>query len=394
MTNLSEKDVKHSLPLNKDWIDPQALKLVKKLQSHNHTTYLVGGCVRDLLVGLPPKDWDISTSALPSEVNKVIRPSYVIGRRFKLVLVKRYGVQYEISTFRSQAEKSDDEETGGLITDDNVFGTPEEDARRRDFTINSFFYDPIECELFDYCKGLQDIEARIVRMIGDPIVRIQEDPLRMLRAIRFAHKTNFAIEESLRDAITKLANQLSLTVLPRKREELLKFLRLDTASSLLWECHDLNMLQEVSPTLNDALVNQDGDIFTMNLNRGLECVSDQDNPNELFGVLLYSLITARHPDFCETLKLKDSQIEALCNVTKDEWGMFRNEQELFFHTLKFIRTLQGIKDLKKIRDRYKVHLLKSKSMVTALTLCSAYQLLPEPDLYFWATEFWKLHRPS
>lgn len=384
--------MKHSLPLNQDWIDPQALKIVKKLQSHNHTTYLVGGCVRDLLVGLPPKDFDISTSALPEQVNRIIRPSYIIGRRFKLVLVKRFGVQYEISTFRSQAEKTDDEETGGLILDDNTFGTAEEDARRRDFTINSFFYDPVKCELFDYCNGLSDIEARMVRMIGDPIVRIQEDPLRMLRAIRFAHKTKFAIEESLRDSISNSADQLSFTVLPRKREELLKFLRLDTASALLWECHDLNLLRELSPTLDDALINQDGDLFTLNLNRGLENVSDQGNPNELFSVLLYSMITARHPDFCETLHLTDKQIDSLCNLTRDEWGMFRNEQELFFQTLGFIKVLQGIKDVSKLRDRYKVHLLKSNSMITALTLCSAYQLLPEPDLYYWATEFWKNHR--
>lgn len=364
-----EPVVKHSLPLNQDWIDPQALKLVKKLQSHNHTTYLVGGCVRDLLIGLPPKDFDISTSALPEEVNKIIRPSYIIGRRFQLVLVKRFGEQYEISTFRSQGEKTSDDDTGGLILDDNTFGSPEEDARRRDFTINSFFYDPVKCELFDYCGGLDDIEHRVVRMIGDPIVRIQEDPLRMLRAIRFAHKSNFAIEESLRDAIFKLADQLQLAVLPRRREELLKFLRLKTASSLLWECHDLNLLKYLSPTLEDTLVNQDSDIFTMNLNRGLECISDNSNPNELFSILLYSLITAKYPNFCETLSLQEDQIENLSQILREEWGMFRNEQELFFQTLKFIKTLQGIKNTNKIRERYKIHLLKSNSMVTALTLC-------------------------
>ena len=390
--NLNETEVKHKLPLNEEWIDSQALKLVKKLQSNNHTTYLVGGCVRDLLIGLPPKDFDISTSATPEEVNKIIRPSYIIGRRFQLVLVKRFGEQYEISTFRSQGEKTNDEDTGGLILDDNVFGTPEEDAKRRDFTINSFFYDPVSQELYDYCNGLNDIEMRVVRMIGDPIVRIQEDPLRMLRAVRFAHKSNFAIEESLRDAITKLADHLQYTVLPRKREELLKFLRLKTASSLIWELHDLNLLKHLSPTLDDALTNQDGDLFTMNLNRGLECVSDHSNPNELFSVLLYSLITSRYPDFCETLHLKDDQIESLSQILKDEWGMFRNEQELFFQTLKFIKTLQGIKNTQKMRDRYKTHLLKSNSMVTALTLCSAYRLLPEPDLYFWANQYWNFRR--
>lgn len=382
--------MKHSLPLNKEWIDSQALKLVKKLQANNHTTYLVGGCVRDLLVGLPPKDWDIATSALPEEVNKCIRPSYIIGRRFKLVLVKRYGEQYEISTFRALA-KQIEEDHDGPITDDNTFGTPEEDAKRRDFTINSFFYDPVQCELIDYCDGLKDIEKRMIRMIGDPITRIQEDPLRMLRAIRFAHKTNFTIEANLRQAIHDLAEQLDLSVLPRKREELLKFLRLSTASTLIWECKDLNLLKYLSPTLDHALADDGADRFTTNLNRGIECVSDMSNPNELFSVLLYALISAKKPEFSQNLKLSKKELESLGLTMKNEFGMFRNEQDLFLHTLEFIRQLQEIKNRKKMRDRYKVHLLKSNSMATALTLSSAYKLLPEHDLYFWASEYWKLH---
>lgn len=382
--------MKHSLPLNEDWIDPQAFKLVKKLQSANHTTYLVGGCVRDLLIGLPPKDFDISTSALPKEVNKIIRPSYIIGRRFQLVLVKRFGEQYEISTFRAPSKSQ--EATDGPIMDDNTFGTPEEDARRRDFTINSFFYDPIRHELFDYCQGLEDIEHRMIRMIGDPVVRIQEDPLRMLRALRFSHKTNFAIEENLRDAIYQLADQLQLSVLPRRREELLKFLRLKSASGLLWECHDLNLLKYLSPTLDQVLTEHDSDLFTSYLVQGLECVSDIQNPNELFSVLLFSMISAKHPNFCNTLQLNTNQVESLMEILKTEWGMFRNEQELFFQTLSFIQNLQKIKNLKKMRERYKNHLLKSHSMVTALTLCSAYKLLPEPDLYFWASQYWEAHR--
>lgn len=381
----------HSLPLNKEWIDQQALKLVKKLQSHNHTTYLVGGCVRDLLVGLPPKDWDIATSAHPNEVNKIIRPSYIIGRRFQLVLVKRFGEQYEISTFRAQAAEVDEEGSEGPIQNDNTFGSPEEDAKRRDFTINSFFYDPVKCELIDYCDGLRDIEQRMVRMIGEPSVRIQEDPLRMLRALRFAHKCHFRIEENLRDSIFNLAEQLTLSVLPRRREELLKFLRLTTASSLLWEAHDLNLLKHMSPSLDSTLVNDDGDLFNMSLNRGLECVTDMSNPNELFSVLIFSYITAKKPDFCESLRVSDSEAESLSLTFKNEWGMYRNEQDLFFQTLKFIKKLQDVKDTSKMRDRYKVHLLKSNCMATALTLCSAYKLLPEPDLYFWVTEYWKEH---
>lgn len=380
----------HSLPLNQEWIDPQALKLVKALQDKGHTTYLVGGCVRDLLLGLPPKDFDIATSAHPEEVNKIIRPSYIIGRRFQLVLVKRFGQQYEISTFRANAQSSD-EEPNGPITDDNTFGSPEEDAKRRDFTINSFFYDPIKCELIDFTGGLKDIEQRVVRMIGEPNVRIQEDPLRMLRALRFAHKANFQIEESLRDAISQLADQLTLSVLPRKREELLKFLRLSTASSLIWECFDLNLLKYLSPSLHHILEKDDSDSFHLHLNRGLESVSDMDNPNELFAVLIFSMLAAKIPNFGEQLRLRDNQKESLILTMKNELGMYRVEQDLFFQTLSFIQQLQEIETPQRIRERYRSHLVKNNSMPAALTLCSAYKLLPGPHLYYWANEYFKAH---
>ena len=384
----------HKLPLNEEWIDTQALKIVKKLQSHNHTTYLVGGCVRDLLIGLPPKDFDISTSATPEEVNKIIRPSHIIGRRFQLVLVKRYGEQYEISTFRSQGKQEEDDESGSLIVDDNTFGSPEEDAKRRDFTINSFFYDPVTQELFDYCDGLKDIESRVVRMIGDPSVRIQEDPLRMLRAIRFAHKSHFRIEESLREAIFELAPQLEHTVLPRKREELLKFLRLKTASNLIWELHDLNLLKQLSPNLDFTLTDYDGDLFDNYLKRGLEYVSDSSDPLQLFSVLAFSMLSARNPNFCDSLSLNRSQEEKVSLVFKDEWGMYRNEQDHFFQILKFIRSLKGIDKLSKIRDRYKVHLLKSQAMPYALRLSAAYHLLPASHIHYWSNQYWNRQKPA
>ncbi len=380
--------MKHSLPLNPDWIDQEALKIVKKLQSHNHTTYLVGGCVRDLLIGLPPKDFDIATSATPEQINKIIRPSHIIGRRFQLVLVKRFGEQYEISTFRAQAAQVADENES-LITNDNTFGSPEEDARRRDFTVNSFFYDPVATELIDYCDGLKDINSRVIRMIGEPRQRIQEDPLRMLRALRFAHKGQFTIEENLRGAIFDLAEHLKFSVLPRKREELLKFLRLETAGNLIWEAHDLNLLKHLSPTIDHVLKEGDSDLFSQSLNRGLSYVSDHTNPNELYSVLLFSLISAKIPDFYDRLILKPKQMDSLAITMKDELGMFRVEQDLFFNTLSFIRQLQQIKDLHKMRDRYKTHLLKSNSMSPALTLSAAYKLLPDPVLHFWLSEYWK-----
>ncbi|MBY0385496.1 hypothetical protein K2X05_10100, partial [bacterium] len=138
------------LSLDTNLIDPQALDIIQHLQRKNFTTYLVGGCVRDLLVGLKPKDFDIVTMALPEQVQKIIRPSHLIGRRFRLVLVRRYGQQFEISTFRAlNYQNEDSPET----IDENIYGEPREDALRRDFTINGLFYDPSDKQIIDHTEG-------------------------------------------------------------------------------------------------------------------------------------------------------------------------------------------------------------------------------------------------
>src|SRR5262249_29235348 len=139
------------------------------------TTFLVGGCVRDLLLGKHPKDYDIATNARPQDVRRMIHNSFIIGKRFRLVLVKRGDVQYEVATFRRdlRPDENVEELPGGA---DNIFGTPEEDARRRDFTVNGLFYDPVQHKLFDYVEAAADLEHGVVRMIGDPDVRLAEDP--------------------------------------------------------------------------------------------------------------------------------------------------------------------------------------------------------------------------
>ena len=177
-------------------LDIDAVKVVNRLHQNGHEAYLVGGCVRDLLVGRTPKDFDIATSALPSEVRGIFRNCRLIGRRFRLAHVYfRGGKIIEVSTFRANPitdleptepvpneERSDDL----LIDDDNVFGTAEQDARRRDFTINGLFYDVAEGRVLDFVRGRRDLEQRLVRTIGDPERRMREDPIRILRAVRFA----------------------------------------------------------------------------------------------------------------------------------------------------------------------------------------------------------------
>jgi poly(A) polymerase len=210
-------------------IDPQAIQILRRLKESGFQAYLVGGGVRDLLVSLKPKDFDIATNALPNEVRKKVPYAFIIGRRFKLVHARRGDQIYEIATFRraaSAAEIESTEQDDKLFTEENFFGNLEEDSFRRDFTINSMFYDPIDETIVDHCKGLEDIHTMTLRMIGDPKERLIEDPIRILRAIRLSQKLNFSIEASLREALLTLKDELKRSAPPRRREEWVKFFRL------------------------------------------------------------------------------------------------------------------------------------------------------------------------
>jgi poly(A) polymerase len=178
-------------------MDPDALKVLNRLNRQGYTACLVGGAVRDLLLKRKPKDFDVGTTASPNQIKKIFRNSFLIGRRFRLAHI-RFGTNViECSTFRKQPEPVDatnDEESSLFMHHDNAYGTPKEDALRRDFTINGIFYDIHSFKIIDYVGGLKDIKNKIVRTIGEPDVRLCEDPVRMLRAIRFASRLGFTIE--------------------------------------------------------------------------------------------------------------------------------------------------------------------------------------------------------
>lgn len=179
--------------ISRKMIDKDALWVLYQLHRAGHAAYLVGGGVRDLLLGCAPKDFDVGTSATPEEVKKLIRRSRIIGRRFRLVHVPfgRHKV-VEVSTFRRAAPEAP--ASGDLlIRDDNLYGTPREDAFRRDFTVNALFYNIADFSVVDYVGGLADLDRRLVRSIGDPVVRYREDPVRMIRAVKFAARLGFAI---------------------------------------------------------------------------------------------------------------------------------------------------------------------------------------------------------
>ena len=192
--------------LKEDKFSPFALEIVKKLKQSGFQGYLVGGCVRDSLVGIKAKDVDVSTDATPEEVRKLFRSSRIIGKRFRLVHVFNRNELIEVSTFRSNASKQSNisevvKDSEGKILRDNVWGTLEEDCVRRDFSINALYFDPIESDLRDFHNGLNHIQKKILVSIGDPLVRFEEDPVRSLRAIRFSSKLNFKISNDVKEAI-------------------------------------------------------------------------------------------------------------------------------------------------------------------------------------------------
>jgi poly(A) polymerase len=225
------KVVHHPIPVSD--IDPDAVKILRRLTRFNHTAYLVGGCVRDLLLDRHPKDFDIGTTATPRQVKRVFSNCRIIGKRFRLAHIYfQNGKIIEVATFRARDGDGDGSDTeaeadtsGLLIRDDNIFGTPEEDALRRDFTINALFYDANDETVLDHADGLGDLRRRLVRTIGDPEIRFREDPIRILRAIKFAARLDFEIEEETRDALKRTRNLIPKAATSRILEEINRFCR-------------------------------------------------------------------------------------------------------------------------------------------------------------------------
>jgi len=267
-------------------IDADALKVLYRLHEHNFTAYLVGGSVRDLLLGRRPKDFDIGTSAHPHQVKKLFRNCWIIGRRFRLAHVKFGPKTIEVATFRRQVDTAElppevdeaieavpEPEPGNslleqtqaeathlakvrahdrLIHRDNTFGTPEEDAFRRDFTINALFYDIGSFSIIDYVNGLEDLNAKVIRSIGDPAVRFLEDPVRMLRAVVLAARLDFEIDDPILEAIETYRHEIGRAAPARMLEEFFKILRSGSAERSLRMLKQTKLLRAITPELDEA----------------------------------------------------------------------------------------------------------------------------------------------
>lgn len=240
--------------ISRKMLDPNALRVLYRLRDNGFTAYLVGGCVRDLLLGREPKDFDLATDATPGQMKRLFRNCRLVGRRFRLAHLHFADQILEVATFRAAGPEEPDAETiadipvpgvdekesrrpapshlkseDGMLLRDNLFGTPQQDALRRDFTVNALFYNIADFSVIDYTAGLADLRNGIIRTIGDPQVRITEDPVRMLRAVRFAATLGFSVDPATWEAMLSQSSSITLASPPRLFEEILKLFLLGEA---------------------------------------------------------------------------------------------------------------------------------------------------------------------
>jgi poly(A) polymerase len=375
-------------------LDPDAVRIVRRLTRFDYPAYLVGGCVRDLLLELNPKDFDIATSATPRQVKRLFSNCRIIGRRFRLAHVYfQSGKIIEVATFRApdSADSGPDvaePETGPpavddtddlLIRDDNVFGTPEEDALRRDFTINALFYDVNAETVIDHADGLGDLRRRLVRTIGDPIVRFREDPIRILRAIKFAARLDFTIEEKTLAALRQTRSEIPKAAAPRILEEFNRFCRSGAGRRSFELAFDTGVFEVILPELA-VTYGDDGperkilfsllDALDARWNSGREVY-----PGEIFSALLFASVaaglglaidpkSAAKRDGRDGRTLVDDALRPMALRLR----IARKDQE---HTRQTLTTLQRMVPLKPMRRGAKLALMRRPAFGDAMAMLDA-----------------------
>lgn len=314
---VSNKDSAVVIAFKKHQIDRKllsnaALKTIEGLQKAGFEAYIVGGAVRDLLLSRIPKDFDIATDATPEEVNRIFRRSRIIGRRFRLVHVLFGDETIEVSTFRGHHQAEGDAHTAesGRIIRDNIFGSLEEDATRRDFTANALYYDPSSQEVLDFHHGFADIQAGILRMIGNPETRYAEDPVRMLRVVRLSAKLGLKIDPATKAPIAKMADLLQDVPPSRLFDEMLKLFLSGHAIESVSALREQHLHHGLLPMLDVVLEQPMGERFVM---LALKNTDDRimsgksANPSFLFATLLWHEVLAAW----ETYKIEMPTIPAL-----------------------------------------------------------------------------------
>ncbi len=254
-------------PVSRQFMSPSALKVLYRLNKGGYDAYLVGGGVRDILLGLKPKDFDIATNATPEQIKALFRNCRLIGRRFRLAHIVFGREIIEVATFRGHHDSASDKDQQdiktskqsehGMLLRDNIYGSIEEDAERRDFTINALYYSAKDFKVYDFADGVKDVENRVIRLIGDVETRYREDPVRMLRAIRFATKLDMEIEAQTKAPIKTLAPLMANIPAARMFEEFLKMFIAGKAVANYEQLRDYHLFKFFFPAVDQALDNND-----------------------------------------------------------------------------------------------------------------------------------------
>jgi poly(A) polymerase len=301
--------VRQGVQFDKKLLDSDALKIIKKLDKSGYEAYLVGGCIRDLLLGYAPKDFDIATNATPEQIQKIFKRSRIIGRRFKLVHIMFSARKFiEVATFRSS--KTNPTSTKGMVLRDNFYGSLKDDVFRRDFTINGLYFDVKNSQVIDYVEGLDDLKKLQINMIGNPSERFEEDPVRMIRAVRFKTKLKASINSNLNKSIIKNAHLIASVPPARLYEEVIKLFHNENSLEVFHELSNLGILKYLfSQTQEDAFVS----ISLQNTAERIK-IGNSVTPAFLFAVFLWS---AQNKRFNELKKKKMSHAELMIKASED-----------------------------------------------------------------------------
>jgi poly(A) polymerase len=331
---ISGDDARHAL--SPSVLDPDAVRVVRRLTGAGHEAYLVGGCVRDLVLGLRPKDFDVATSATPEQVRREIRNSRIIGRRFRLVHVFFGNKIIETSTFRSAPVTQSDGEDP-LILQDNEWGSVEDDARRRDFTINALFYDVEEGRIVDFVDGQHDLQHRVIRTIGDPELRFREDPVRMIRALKYAARLGFEVEPGTWEALVRVAPDIVKSSRARLLEEIYKFLRGSASAGTFALLARSGLLEHLMPSYVEQLAEGgiviEGRDVPGSVERYLSALDDFHAHTQQIasnGVLVAALLAPLLGERLATAPRRelDHLVEQQMNPVATELGIARRDRDL------------------------------------------------------------------
>ena len=323
--------------IQRDRLSSGALRTIERLQEGGFNAFVVGGAVRDLLLGAHPKDFDIATNATPEQVHHLFRRSRIIGRRFRIVHVLMGPETLEVTTFRGGDDKTTDQE--GRILNDNVFGSQEEDARRRDFTVNALFYNPTDETIIDYHHGVRDVHAKKLVMIGNPVQRYREDPVRMLRAVRLAAKLGLSIDEATRRPIAELASLLKNVPSARLFDEMLKMLFSGHAYASINMLRQEGLHHGIFPLLDTLVAQTQGKSFIQLALESTDQRIRQDKPVSV-GFLLATLLWQHvHKAWQRRLDHGDKPIPALFDAMDD---VERLQDEQFAIPRRYSATMREI----------------------------------------------------